>query len=316
MKSDFRMSDVLRCILLNTPKGPNLACPKECFTRSNPLRNSTFWKETLANRGNRVTLTWWDGLQLGGLASARVRRGRRAWEIDRLFLAQEPSLSSANWDGQHLVPSTLALDRLERMGEAVGGLGAERLFLRLSSNSPIYLLAQRAGFFPYFEETLLEAPASRSLGPMLTVSSDWRELLPEDYQGLFQLYCAATPQAVRSAAGLTFDQWRDAQESWGRRRDWVAKNNGRVVGWLGFSEFHGVTGVEALANPDEVGMWEALVAGAQTQTGTQRWLVPDYHEEVASQLLRRQYHEVARYSVMIKTVAVPVASQGMATVEA
>ena len=86
--------------------------------------------------------------------------------------------------------------------------------------------------------------------------------------------------------------------------------------WLGFSELHGVTGVEALANPDEAGMWAGLVARALTQKGAQRWLVPDYHEEVVSQLLRRQYHEVARYSMMIKTVAVPVASQGMATVEA
>ena len=314
--SAFRVSDVLRCILLHTPKGPNLACPKECFTRSNPLRNSTLWKETLANRGDRVTLTWWDGLQLGGLASARIRRGRRAWEIDRLFLGQGPSLISANGDGQHMVPSTVALDSFERIGEAVGGLGGERLFLRLPSKSPVYLLARRAGFFPYFEETLWEGQASRSLSTMLTVPSDWRELLPEDYQGLFQLYCAATPQAVRAAAGLTFDQWRDAQESWGRRSDWVAKNNGRVVGWLGFSELHGVTGVEALANPDEAGMWEALVERALTQKGAQRWLVPDYHEEVVSQLLRRQYHEVARYNVMIKTVAVPVASQGMAAVEA
>ena len=316
MMSAFRMSDVLRCLLLNTPKGPNLACPKECFTRSNPLRNATLWKETLANRGDRVTLSWWDGLQLGGLVSARVRRGRRAWEIDRLFMTQDHSRSSANGDGQYLVPSTVALDMFERIGEAVGGLGGERLFLRLSTESPIYLLARRAGFFPYFEETLLEGSASGSLGTMLTVPSEWRELLPEDYQGLFQLYCAATPQAVRAAAGMTFDQWRDAQESWGRRRDWVAKNGGRVVGWLGFSEVHGVTGVEALASPDEAGMWEALVACALTQTGAQRWLVPDYHEEVASQLLRRQYHEVARYSMMIKTVAVPVASQGMATVEA
>jgi hypothetical protein len=316
MMSAFRVSDVLKCILLHAPKGPNLACPKETFTRSNPLRHSALWKETLANRGDRVTLNWWEGLQLGGLASAHIRRGRRAWEIDRFFLAQHPSLISANGDGQHLVPSTVALNLFEHLGEAVGGHGAERLFLRLPSESPISVLARRAGFFPYFEEMLLEGPAPRSLGTTPTVPSIWGELLPEDYHGLFQLYCAATPQAVRAAAGLTFDQWRDAQESWGRRSDWVAKNNGRVVGWLGFSELNGVTGVEALANPDEAGMWEAIVTRALTQQSAQRWLVPDYHEEVADQLLRRQYHEVARYTVMIKTVAVPVASQGMATVEA
>ena len=316
MIQTLRASDVLRCILLNIPRGPNLACPKQGLTLGSPPRNSTLWKETLVNRNDRITLAWWDGLQLRGLVSARMRSGRRAWEIDRLFLAHGLNPDSAIGDGQHAVHSTVALELFERIGEVVGGLGAERLFLRLPSKSPIYVLAHRAGFYPYFEDILLEGSNSQPSSSGLTFRSDRRQLLPEDHHGLFQLYCAATPQSVRAAAGLTFDQWRDAQESLGRRTDWVAKDNGRVVGWLGFSELHGVTAVEALADPSDADMWEELVAWALTQEGVQRWLVRDYHEEVARQLTRHQFHEVACYSVMIKTVAVPVASHAMATVEA
>ena len=316
MIQPLRASDVLRCILLNIPRGPNLACPKQGLTHGSPPRNSTLWKETLVNQSDRITLAWWDGLQMRGLASARMRSGRRAWEIDRLYLAQGLNSVSANGDGQHPVHSTVALELFERIGQEVGGLGAERVFLRLPAKSPIYVLAHRAGFYPYFEDILLERSNSQPSRTPLTTTSNWRELLPEDHHGLFQLYCAATPQSVRTAAGLTFDQWRDAQESLGKRTDWVAKNNGRVAGWLGLSELGGVTAVEALADPNDANMWEALVAWALTQEGFQRWLVRDYHEEVAKQLLRSQFHEVACYSVMIKTVAVPVGSRGMATVEA
>ena len=321
MMDTLRVSDVLRCILLNSPKGPNLACPSETLTHDSPLRNFTLWKETVANRGDRVTLAWWDGHQLEGLASARVRSGPRAWEIDRLFLAQGAGWAEANGNGPHPFPDTVALDLFERIGEAVGNHRPERLFLRLPANSSIYVQARRAGFFPYFEETLLEGPSSRpqdsiSMVSSSIVSSDWVEQLPEDSHGLFQLYCEATPQEVRAAAGMTFDQWRDAREPRGHRKGWVAKNNGRIVGWIGFSGLRGVSSVEALANPDDGEMWESLVKRAVAQQGIQKWLVPDYHQDLIGHLLRRQFRELGCYTVMIKKVAVPVASNSMATVEA
>ena len=315
----FRFGDVLRCILLNAPKEPNLACPREGLTSTGPLPNSTLWKETLANRDDRVTLAQWDGLRLGGLASARVRGGRRAWEIDRLFLTQEADRFSANGNGQHSPPSTVALELFDQVGQAAGALRAERIFLRLPAKSPIFLMARRAGFFPYFEEMLLEGTVSgspRSGETKETDPADWQDLLTEDQYSLFQLYCAATPQMVRSAVGLTFDQWRDAQENRGNRRDLVAKEGGRVVSWLGLSKRRQVTGVDALVHPGDPSLLKALVARALAQEGVQRWLVPDYQEEVVTQLLESQFHEVARYSVMVKRVAVPVVNPGMATVEA
>ena len=77
-----------------------------------------------------------------------------------------------------------------------------------------------------------------------------------------------------------------------------------------------MTAGEVLAHPGSPELWEVLVRWAQAQEGPQRWLVPDYQELVAELLLRRRFREVAHYNVMIKTMASPVGSRGMAAVEA
>ena len=316
MMQDFCPSDVLRCIFLNLPKGPNFACRKEDLTSARPARNSTMWKETLAQRRNRATAAQWDGLRLKGLASARVRSGHRAWEIDRFFLANGPSQFSANGQGQQGDVTKVALELLDRVVQEAGNLRAERLFLRLSSNNPIFLMARQAGFFPNFEETLLEGWGSPPQGVVEFALPDWQPLSPHDEYSLFQLYCAATPQTVRIVAGLTFDQWRNAQEAKWRQRSWVAKSNDRVVGWLGLSQHGRVTGAELLAHPNSPDLWDGLVEQALAQGGLHRWLVPDYQDVVTNLLLRRNFRAVASYSMMTKTVAVPVLTPGMAAVEA
>ena len=193
---------------------------------------------------------------------------------------------------------------------------AERVFLRLPPRSPIFKLAQRAGFFPYFEETLMESRSADGANDARSGLLDWRELLPEDNYSLFQLYCATTPQPIRAGTGLTFDQWRDAQGSRGRRSDWILKRDGRVVAWVGLSKYGKPTVAEVLVTPASPELWEPVVERALCEGGTHSWLVPDYQQTVGNLLLRRQFREVARYSVMIKTVAAAVAKPAMAAVEA
>ncbi len=313
----FQLGDVLRCVLLNAPNGPNLACPRQDITDATQLRNSMLWKETLAQRRDRVTVACWAGLHLEGLASARVRSGHRAWEIDRLFLADGSSRRSTNGQGAHRDPEAVAQELIEGIVEATREFRAERFFLRVPCKSPVALLARQAGFFPYFEETLWEGTAGPLVNGKTTQAMDWRELSPQDSFAAFQLYCSATPQPIRAAVGMTFDQWHDAQEDrWRRRRDWVTRSNDRIIGWLGLSHGPKVTGIEASAHPDNPEIWEALVDRMVSEGGLQRWLVPDYQKEVPGLLLRRRFHEVARYSMMIKRVAVAVLSPGMAPVEA
>ena len=317
MMQTFRLGEVLRCLLLNAPKEPNLACPRQGLTGTSRFSNSTLWKETLAQRRDRVTVARWGGLQLEGLASARVRSGHRAWEIDRLFLADGSKRWSTNGRGTHSVPDEAAQELIERVVQATGEFGAERFFLRVPYGSPVVSMVRQVGFFPCFEESLWEGAGGPPVGHSPNLPLECRELLPQDSFALFQLFCSATPHTIRAAVGVTFDQWHDAQENnWCRRRDWVTMANDRINGWLKISHDRGVAGIEVMAHPDNPELWEVLVERTVGQGGHQRWLVPDYQKEVPGLLLQRRFQEVARYSMMIKTVAVPVLSYGMAPVEA
>ena len=317
MMQTLRVNDVLRCVLLNVPKGPNLACPRESLPGNHPASNMTVWRETLARGQNRVTFTHWDGNHLSGLASARVRRGHRAWEVDRMYLSVKPAQESSNGHQAPVALDAIAAGLLEQIMQAAGEHRAERIFLRLPAKSSIVTLVRQAGFFPYYEETLLEGPGGDCQADDAGTAAQWQTPLPEDDYALFQLFSAATPQTVRAAVGLTFDQWQDAGETrCERRQHWVVKTNGRIVGWLGFYQCREAPGVEVQAHPNHPELWNVLVERALSQGGIQNWLVPDYQEMVTELLLRRKFHEAARYTMMIKTVAVPVATVGMAPVEA
>ena len=312
----LRSSDVLRCILLNVPKGPNLACSLEGLTCGKLVSKSAVWKETLAGRRERVTLAQWDGLHMVGLGSARMRSGHRAWEIDRLFLASGQGGPAIEGQGSNSDVDPVALELIERLAQEIACHRGQRVFMRLPSDSPMLHCARLAGFFPYYQETLLEGGPTETLDITPAHLVGCQEMLPEDDYALFQLYCAATPQPVREAVGLTFDQWRDAQESYVRRQSWVAKHNGKVSGWLGLTRYGRMTAGGVLAHPGSPELWTSLVGWSQSQRGPQRWLVPDYQEMLAELLMRRRFREIAHYNVMIKTVVAPVERLGMATVEA
>ncbi|MDA0264120.1 MAG: hypothetical protein O3A93_13075 [Chloroflexi bacterium] len=317
MITSFRISDALRCLLVNAPGGANLAAPTESVVRCRPLRNSTFWRETLARSTNRVTVGDWNGMELAGLASARVRSGVRAWEVDRLHL-QDPEQ---------------ALELLEQVVACAGHRGAERVFLRVTEDSPVLDLARQAGFFPYYEEIHLtglewtrhewtDVPAETPKAePNLSSHMEkplemfnCEDRTAPDSHGLFQLYCAATPHRVRDGTGVTFEQWRDSREQpQPHRRETVLKHNGKVVGWRMRELFGSAAAGQMLAHPDHPGVMPNLV---QMSCDTPNWLMPSYQENAAELLRRRDLREAGRYIMLIKTVAVPVRNRGLSYVEA
>ena len=309
MITAFRIGDALRCMLVNAPGGANLAAPTESVVRCRPLRNSTLWRQSLARNSNRVTVGDWNGMGLSSLASARVRSGVRAWEVDRLHL-QEPDQ---------------ALDLLEQVVRAAGARGAEKVFLRVPYDSPMVDTARRAGFFAYYEEIHLTGRdwADGTADVTGNVNGHQAGLFgrfaPEDRtapdsHGLFQLYCAATPQQVREGIGLTFDQWRDSQEQpQPHRNETVLKLDGKIVGWQMREPFGGTTAGQVLGHPDHPDMMPHLV---QMSYRTQNWLVPSYQENATDLLARRGLHEAGRYTMLIKTVTVPVVNRELSYVEA
>ena len=343
MMQTFRISDALLCILLNAPRGPNFACPRVSlsittngWSPAHLPRNARLWTETLVQRQDRVTVVWWDGIRFGGLASAGSRAGSRVWEVDHLYLPTTPTLLHPNGQWIYCEQEVPYLELLERLVQLAGGRNAERVFLRLRSGNPVIALARRVGFFPYFEETLLEGKSSggqascygqiAQISPInnLRKSADERapadspgDRRPEDDYGLFQLFSASTPARVRAALGLTFDQWKDARERHGHgRREWVARTNDKIVGWLSLVTRQHIEHGELMAHPNHPEVLPALMGLALAGGGRQRWLVPDYQESVGDLLRGQGFQEAARYAMLIKTVAAQVKSHGMVPLEA
>ena len=306
MMQTVRISDAVRCFLLNVPKGPNLVCPRESSLSGQQPSNRVLLKETLASHRGRISLVSWKGLQLSGLASAQALNGHRAWEVDRLFGPTAPE----SWEHT-------CTEFLEKLVQEAGERFGERVILRLPSDSSTVHLARLAGFFPYHQEALLvgqvseiklnESESSQNMGPRL----------PQDDYNLFQLYCASTPQQVRTGLGSTFDQWRDAQSpSRQRMQQLVIRNKERITGWVGLRTVDGWQEGQVMYHPDFPDVLPSLLATGLATPGPHKWLIPDYQEMIQESLLRRGLSETVRYVVLVKTVAAPAKMPGMAAVEA
>ena len=135
-----------------------------------------------------------------------------------------------------------------------------------------------------------------------------------DSHGLFQLYCAATPQQVRVGVGMTFDQWCDSQEQpQPRRGETVLKFEEKTVGWQ-ISEPYGDTAAgKVLAHPGYPDVMSHLI---QMSSNAQNWLVPVYQKNAVDLLARNGLHEAGRYTMLIKKVTVPVLNRQLSYVEA
>ena len=312
----FQVTDALRCLVLNTPKSPNLACPRNIPTKHATLQNLDLWKQALTQQDNRITLASWNGIRLGGLVSARTCTGR-VWEVDHLYLPDDQpyinDLSSRLSYGQEAT----ILKLLEQLVQDAGSRNAERIFLRLPSDIPAVTLARRDGFFPYFEETLMEGWASNISHQREHPAGNIRVRQQQDEYSLFQLFAACTPAPVRVALGLTCDQWQEAMSMRSiKRLEWVIESNGKLVGWLALFNYQGTTGGQVMAHPDHPKLLDQLMTLSSSKPSYQRWLVPDYQQSICDQLNYRGLPEAARYTMLVNTVAAPVRCAGMAPVEA
>jgi hypothetical protein len=164
----------------------------------------------------------------------------------------------------------------------------------------------------------MEGTGSQTAGAGDNSSGSFRVRQPEDEFPLFQLFLATTPATVREALGLTFDQWKDAQEpctkGW---QEWLQEgHNSKLVGWLGLLPDRGTAKGKVMVHPDHPDVLSQLVDLALSTPGAHKWLVPGYQEPVCDQLGYRGFQQRARYTMLIKKVAVPVMQSGMAPVEA
>ena len=321
MIQSLRISDALRCILLNGVNGPNVACPKAAMGRKTSRENVNLCKQALAPSPDRITLGWWKGVNLGGLVSAHTRAGSRMWEVDRLYLHSLELDRGSDQDVDNSRPSPApeldSLELLESLVRQAGFKSGERIFLRIPSGNRVATVAQRCGFFPSFEETLFEGSQIAAAIWEDHPIANLRTRLSQDDYSLFQLFNAATPASVRTSVGMTFDQWRGSQEGLQENtRQWVVECDDRISAWLSLPGSHRYGPAQMLVHPSHLELVPGLINLALNSTGTQSWLLPDFQDYLRHHLQQRGWQPVTNYTMLIKTVAVPVRSPGVAAVEA
>ncbi len=305
MIREFHLSDLPRQLAPGRLDSQDLAHTREALLtpahRVSPLELA--W-HTMGPSPRRHALAVVEGAQVLAVAVMRPRSGSGAWELSHIYV-------SPRW--MHRCEALL-----EHCSAYVGNRGAERLFLRVLEESPLQEVARRTGFFACHTEQVYElnrriTDADRS--SLLRLRSP----TSADLHPLFQLYNACATPAVRSAYGLTLDQWRDAQEVLsGEVEQYVWEREGQLIGWFRLARHGGVVTVDALLHP-EVGsaaplLW-AAVARLASPHRRLAWVVTG-HQTALQNVLEEAGWELTRtYTVLIKTVVVRVTQMGMAPVQ-
>ncbi len=229
------------------------------------------------------------GATIRGLISARRRAKRSAWEVEVLIDASDDE--------------SVVLSLFSRLTAGVIRQGAERVFLRLESASPLVQVARSAGFFLYGRETLYRREAApRAAPPDLPL----RRREDADQPGIYQMYTRAVPATVRSIEGATFREWQAAQERWGRCTDLVLDGGGVIGGWVraqaGQVGRIQVLALEGAAPYEEL----AHAALALVKNRPVFCLASDHNAGLISALRGLDFEPVATYTAMAKRLARPV----------
>jgi hypothetical protein len=289
----LRVSDLPRQVLPGGLSGYNLVWSREALAAAeHRLSLLQLANISLAPASSHHALVMLEGFHLRALAVVRPRRGMRSWELLHLYATPEALVRCG--------------DLLERCGAYVAQQGGERLFLRLSHESPLMVVARRSGFFPGFAEEvyhLSERVDSQTAAHHLSL----RPTSQADLYGLFRLYNACVPASVRSAYGLTLDQWLDSQESPpGRLAEFVWERDDVVRGWLRVVRRAGTFTMDAMLHPRENTLAALVCEEATRLVGADdhpQWVVPGHQPALASALRQKGWTVTHNYRVLVRPLA-------------
>ncbi|HEX9016682.1 MAG TPA: hypothetical protein VF960_11890 [Chloroflexota bacterium] len=236
-----------------------------------------------------------------GLAVAKARAGKLAWDVKNLFVI----------DGEQHV----GVELLEQLsGEAVKH-GARRVFLATGDDTAASGLARHAGFVHYTSEVLYGArlPAAVAANGLRAA----RPRLRQDTQALFQLYNSAVPYKVRLSEAATVEEWNAlerANRPWAPRlggsiQHFVWDEPGAIAGWLQITYGAKSQHISLLVGPSHAdAAYDMLQYGLSQASHKAPIFVPvrDYQPEVASALVRSGFSPVSEYLVFAREMTARV----------
>lgn len=272
---------------------PNEAMTRDRIgTETSPHPLETALEQWLSFATGRHTWISIKGATLRGLASARRRGSKAAWEVDCIIDAAD--------DDRDVLTSLL-----EKGAADAARAGAENIFLRVASDSHIVETATRSGFSPYLSEHLMAAAGSREGAPT-TLRQGLRRWGRADAYQTFRLYNVWTPEPVRRAEAVTFREWTASRERVSPARGTqqrVLERDGHIAGWVRTSADGELGRFDLMADPSTPELLDLLIdaaLGRLTEQSALLTLVPDFATALCERLHRHGFREQGAFTVLAR----------------
>jgi len=236
------------------------------------------------------------------LISIRSCSGPSAWEIDRLLL--------------NPVNEEDCINLLEHSASIAGDIGAEKLFLRLNSDSALVDVSKQAGFRHYLTEYCYCLEQMPDVHPLeITLVS--RPKLSADEQRLFRMYNIAVPPKVRSAEGITFQGWLQSRDR-GISKELIFEKAGEILGCMSIKLKGGIRQLNMVSS-GEADIIDTLVKCSLAlleDKGAIYWHVPEFQQCLRDILEEQGFHHIAEYSCLVKQLAATVREPNLLPLQA
>jgi hypothetical protein len=238
------------------------------------------------------------GTALRGLASARRRGTKAAWEIDCLIFSDDDP--------------GIVLSLLDRVTQDAGRAGAEKVFLRLPAGSAAVDEAIRSGFAAFQTERLLARTGAANGHDRRVTRDGLRRWGRADAYGTFQLYNRWTPEPVRRMEAATFGEWQAARERVSpprATRQAILEHEGRIAGWLRSGVDGDAARFDVMADPGHPETLDIVVDAALARVAAQASafsLVPVFALGLRDRLLAADFEERGEFVVLARRTVRPV----------
>ena len=285
---------------------PNQAIARDSLGQKSLFSPEVFLEHWLPLKGRRHTWVSGEGGRLSGVVSIKRCAAPTAWQVDYLQAGDEERC--------------IAL--LDMVSAAAAKRGVRKLFLRLPTTSPLIDGARRAGFACYTKDYLYRYGGER--GQRAAEAPEPYLLRPRtrgDEYGLFDLYNAAVPLPVRTAEGMTLEEWQESRDqgSWlEQRKEFVLlfrsppsplPKEGRLVGWLRVNAARGMGCFEIMFHQlEEDGLAWLVNYGLMSLDGRSPifCVVSAFQGQLKGLLESLDFEQVAEYATSMKEIAIKV----------
>ena len=295
-----RPTDLVALVSYDGHVYPNAAITRDRIgTEASPHPLETALEQWFSFATGRHTWISIKGATLRGLASARRRGSKAAWEVDCLIDAA---------DDDDSVLSGL----LEQVVTDAARGGAEKVFLRLKGDSPVVETAVRCGFTPYLKERLFAAQSPETDDSASDHQYKLRRWSKSDAYPTFRLYNRWAPETVRRVEAATFREWQHARERVSPRRGTqqrVIEIDDNLVGWLRTAADGEIGRFDLMADPANEDLLDPLIDGALVRLRDQSalfTLVPQFAGGLSQRLDERGFSDQGEYAVLARRTTKPV----------